>query len=72
MDSGETRSGTVLITGIRNSQMADKVKMLSNSGGIKAGAIVMDPGSQRRGVLMIEERGHVDAVDKGNQRTSAQ
>lgn len=39
-------------------------------GGLKAGAIAMDPGSQSSGVLMIDDLGDVDAAEKGNPRTS--
>ena len=61
-----------MVSGIRNPQMAEQVKSLLKSGGIKAGAIIMDPGSQLSGVLMIDELGDVDAAEKGNPTTCNQ
>ena len=46
MESGETKPGNIMISGIRNSQMAEQVKSLLKSGGIEAGGIVIDPRSR--------------------------
>ena len=70
LESGETKPGTIIASGIRNSQMAEQVKSLLKSGGIKAGAIVMDPGSQLSGTVMVDELGDIDATEKGNPRIS--
>jgi len=68
LDSGETKSGSILISGIKNAKTAENIKALLNSGGIKAGAFMMNQGSNHEGVLMIDETEDIDAAEKSNSK----